>query len=151
MKKLFLILLLSFLLSACSKKYPLAGGYVHENYKYIVHNSSANQNHTELQETAAKIAEKLDLQTDTGVAAYAWQIQEVLANLGFITEGYLPIRAVFYSNGICEIQLTPGGEIYPDLVGDGVFYIDYDYEFIHFYTSNGYIVKVSSDTARVDF
>lgn len=43
------------------------------------------------------------------------------------------------------------GEIYPDLVGDGVFYIDYDYEFIHFYISNGYIVKVSSDTARVDF
>ena len=151
MKKLFLILLLSFLLSACSKKYSLAGGYVHENYKYIVHNSSANQNHTELQETAAKIAEKLDLQTDTGVAAYAWKIQEVLANLGFITEGYIPIRAVFYSNGICEIQLTPGGEIYPDFVGDGVFYIDYDYEFIHFYTSNGYIVKVSSDTARVDF
>ena len=110
MKKLFLILLLSFLLSACSKKYSLAGGYVHENYKYIVHNSSANQNHTELQETAAKIAEKLDLQTDTGVAAYAWQIQEVLANLGFITEGYLPIRAVFYSNGICEIQLTPGAK-----------------------------------------
>ena len=104
-----------------------------------------------MQEIAAKIAEKLDLQTDTGVAAYAWQIQEVLANLGFITEGYLPIRAVFYSNGICEIEFTPGGEIYPDLVGDGVFYIDYDYEFIHFYISNGYIVKVSSDTARVDF
>lgn len=151
MRKIILVILLLFILSACSKKYKLHGGYVHRDYDYTFYDLTTSQDHTEVQEIAAKIAEKLDLQTDTGVAAYAWQIQEVLANLGFITEGYLPIRAVFYSNGICEIQLTPGGEIYPDLVGDGVFYIDYDYEFIHFYTSNGYIVKVSSDTARVDF
>ena len=151
MRKIFPIILLFLLLSACSKKYALDGGYVYRNYDRTFHDLSTTQDHTELQETVAKIAEKLDLETETDVAAYAWQIQEVLVNLGLITEGYLPIRATFYSNNICKIQLTPNGIIYPDPVGDGVVYLHYENEFIYFCTESGYIIDIISDTAPVDF
>ena len=132
MKKLLLIVLFLFSLSACSKKYTLAGGYVHRDCNSTAHDTSLNQNYSELQETAAKIAENLDLETEDGVAAYAWQMQEVLVNLGLVTEGYLPIRAIFYSDGIGEIQLTPDGIVYPDVIGDGVFYLHYEYDFVYF-------------------
>ena len=151
MKKATLIILLLFILSACSKNYTLQGGFVHEDYDCTFHNLTASQDHTEVQETAAEIAENLDLKTEAGVAAYAWQIQEVLANLGFITKGYLPIRAVFYSNNICEIQFTPNGIIYPDIIGNGVVYLHYEYVFMYFYTDNGCIINIISDTAPVDF
>ena len=151
MRKIFPIILLFLLLSACSKKYALDGGYVYRNYDRTFHDLSTTQDHTELQETVAKIAEKLDLETETDVAAYAWQIQEVLVNLGLITEGYLPIRATFYSNNICKIQLTPNGTIYPDPVGDGVVYLHYENEFIYFCTESGYIIDIISNTAPVNF
>ena len=151
MKKATLIILLLFILSACSKNYTLQGGFVHEDYDCTFHNLTASQDHTEVQETAAEIAENLDLKTEADVAAYAWQIQEVLVNLGLITEGYLPIRATFYSNNICKIQLTPNGIIYPDPVGDGVVYLHYENEFIYFCTESGYIIDIISDTAPVDF
>ena len=126
MKKLLLIVLFLFSLSACSKKYTLAGGYVHRDCNSTAHDTSINQNYSELQETAAKIAENLDLETEDGVAAYAWQMQEVLVNLGLITEGYLPIRATFYSDNICEIQFTPNGENYPDLIEGTRVYLYYE-------------------------
>ena len=151
MKKIILVILLSFILSACSKKYALKGGYAHKDYSRTFHDLSTTQDHTELQETAAKIAEKLDLQTDTGAAAYAWQIQEILINSGLITEGYLPVFATFYSNNICEIQLTPDGEIYPDMNSNRFFCLHYEREFIYFSTDDGHIIKIVSDTAPVDF